>query len=129
MVRCRLAFSHARLKAPSFALSWKLNSHRHGEHFNAETTWEFSVCRHKPRSLRVLNIRPPKLKEWKISFSSISTAKVMSGESLLLTCISLSSQIFRFILKGSVLEEWKDTYKVKDAMQTIIYKCKTKLEM
>lgn len=127
MVRCRLAFSHARLKAPSFALSWKLN--RHGEHFNAETTWEFSVCRHKPRSLRVLNIRPPKLKEWKISFSSISTAKVMSGESLLLICISLSSQIFRFILKGSVLEEWKDTYKVKDAMQTIIYKCKTKLEM
>lgn len=53
----------------------------------------------------------------------------MSGESLLLICISLSSQMFRFILKGSVLEEWKDTYKVKDAMQTIIYKCKTKLEM
>lgn len=26
MVRCRLAFCHARLNAPSFALPWKLNS-------------------------------------------------------------------------------------------------------
>lgn len=30
MVRCRLAFCHARLNAPSFALSWKLNSPRPG---------------------------------------------------------------------------------------------------
>lgn len=93
MVRCRLAFSHARLKAPSFALSWKLNSPRPGEHFNTETIWEFSVHGHKTGRLRMLNVRPQKLKDWKISLSTISTAEVMNGNSLLLTCLSLSSPI------------------------------------